>query len=300
MNMDIAVFSCLGLGDCLLSLILSNNLVKQGYKVTTFHPFMSQVQSWFPHLLIRPFPPKLEQFDRYFIFLERSEWMKEIMDECLTKYRSRTTILNPIATPNTDYPFWEEGHFDGRKPFADNLEAFCRDRLGFEPATKSNGIVIPPQIQIKKYPKRVIIHPTSSRPNKNWSRHKFLTVAKKLKAEGFDPVFTVGPHERGEWPEAPHFDSLSDLFAFVAESGAMIGNDSGIGHLASCFGLPTLTLCRNVRTADFWRPSWAPNAVCLPNPLLPNIKGLRLRDHHWQIGISTSRVLRSFYHLVKR
>jgi hypothetical protein len=295
--MNGAVFSCLGLGDGLIALILANNLYLHGHKVTLFHPFLGQLQEWFPHIPIRPYPPKLEEFDRYFIIFETTDWMQAVLKECLEKHRKRTTVLNPIATPNADYAYWEEGRFDGNKPFAENLFFYCRNVLGLPKATKSNGITIPKGVTPRKYPKRVIIHPTSSRPGKNWPREKFLRLAEKLKREGFEPAFTVSPNERKDWPEAPLFATLSDLVAFVCESGYMIGNDSGVGHLASCLGLPTLTLCRNERTANFWRPAWSPGKVCLPVSWLPNIKGMRWRDEHWQWGISVGKVLGSFHEL---
>lgn len=288
--MKIAVFSCLGLGDGLLALILSHNLHLAGHATTTFHPFLSELQAWFPHLPIRPFPPNLAEYDRFFIIYEKTEWMEKVLKECLEKHREKTTVLNPIATPNTDYPYWEEGRFDGRLTFAENLYRFCRDILKLPQPTKYNGIA-PSE---RKYPKRVILHPTSSRLGKNWPRAKFLKLAEELKSQGFDPVFIVGPHERSEWPEAPSFPSLAAMTAFVAESGCMIGNDSGIGHLASSFGLPTITICRNERTANFWRPDWASNKVCLPAPWLPNIKGLRWRDQYWHWGISVGKVLKAF------
>jgi len=292
--MRIAVFSCLGLGDGLITAVLANNLVRHGGRVTLFHPFFHQLQAWFPHIDFRPFPPSLEEFDRYFVVYERSDWMRKVLDEALSKFRSQTTVLNPIATPNTDYPFWEEGRFDGKVTFVDNLYVFCRDILKIPNPTRENGIVVPPSLVPRRHEGRVVIHPTSSRPGKNWPRLKFLKLAQQLRSEGMEPVFIVGPEERKEWPEAPIFASLNEMAAFVCESGYMIGNDSGIGHLASNFGLPTLTLCKNSRTADFWKPSWAPNQVVLPLGWLPNIKGLRWRDHHWQWGISVRRVRSEF------
>ncbi len=159
---------------------------------------------------------------------------------------------------------------------------------------RENGIICPPGVSSRKFLRRVVIHPTSSRPGKNWSKRKFLKLFSRLEKRGFEPDFIVGKEERKEFPEAPVFETLSDMAAFVAESGFMIGNDSGIGHLASALGLPTLTLCRNARTADFWRPDWAPGVVCLPSRWLPNIKGLRWRDRRWQWGISVNRVRRKF------
>lgn len=292
--MKYAVLSCQGLGDGLLALILSHNLQKHGHEVVTFHPFLSQLQEWFPHLPIRPFPPNLDIFDRFIFIYEKTEWSQAALTEALKSKREQTIVLNPIATPNTDYPYWEEGGFDGTRPFAENLSTFCRKRLHLPHATKENGIQPPSIITPKKYPKRVILHPTSSRTSKNWTAAKFLKLADRLRKEGWDPVFMVAPHERHEWPHAPVFETLSTMASFIAEAGFMIGNDSGIGHLASCLGLPTVTLCRNKRTADFWRPDWSPGQVCLPPAWLPNIKGLRLRDCHWQWGISVRQVLKAF------
>ncbi len=292
--MNIGIFSCAGLGDCLLTLILSHNLFLQGHKVVTFHPFMASMQGWFPHLPIQPFPPQLENFDRYFLFYEKTPWMEEVLKTCLEKYRSATTVLNPIATPNTDYPYWEEGRFDGRNTFADNLVTFCQNRLKIPGAIKGNGIQIPAGIIARRYPKRVVIHPTSSRPGKNWPRTKFLKLIEKLKQLGYEPVLIVSPQEKKDWPEAPLFSSLDAMARFVCESGYMIGNDSGIGHLASCLGVPTLSLFKNERSADFWRPAFAPGVVCLPQGWLPNIKWFRWRDKYWHWHLSVDKVLEGF------
>jgi lipopolysaccharide heptosyltransferase III len=292
--MKIAVFSCIGLGDCLLTAILSYNLVREGHEVVLFHPFMSAMQGWFPEVKICGRKDVcLEEFDRFFIFYEKLPWMENILDACLEKYRAQTTVLNPIATPNTDYPFWEEGEFDGNQTFADNLVLFCQKRLGILHPVKSCGLV-PPESALRRFKNRIIIHPTSSRPGKNWPRSKFLRLAKRLRKNGFDPVFIVSPEERDEWPEAPLFSSLNEVAQFIAESGYMIGNDSGIGHLASALGLPTLSLFKNERTANFWRPSFAPNQICLPKGWLPNIKGMRWRDKYWHWQMSVGQVFRIF------
>ena len=293
--MKIAVFSCMGLGDCLLTSILSYNLAFQGDEVVTFHPFMSQLQGWFPHVIFRDRGDvKLEEFDKVFIFYEKLPWMTHILEESLHKFRDRTTVLNPIATPNTDYPYWEEGGFNGLLPFADNLVTFCQTKLGIAGAVKNCGIIPPPDVIPRRYPDRVILHPTSSRRGKNWPRSKFLKLAKKLRKRGLTPVFVVSSQEREEWPEAPSFSTLSEMARFVAESGYMIGNDSGIGHLASALGVPTVSLFKNERTAHFWRPAFAPGAICLPRGWLPNLKGLRWRDKYWHWGLTARYVLRVF------
>jgi hypothetical protein len=257
---------------------------------------MSEAQSFFPQIPIRPFPPNYAEFDRFIVVYEKSDWMKSALDHCLAYHRKETIVLNPIATPNQDYPYWKEGLFDGRLPFADNLVSFCRDILGIKDAKKENGLNIPSQV---KNPVQVVIHPTSSRPGKNWPREKFLKLAKALEKRGYQPIFIVSPKEKKEWPEAPCFKNLEEMAHCVAASSFMIGNDSGIGHLASCLGVPTISLFKNERTANFWKPAFAPNIALIPRGWLPNIKGMRWKDKYWYWGISVRRVLRAFDELCK-
>ncbi len=299
-----AVFSCLGLGDGLIALVLSNNLHLNGRRVTTFHPFLHQLQGWFPHLPLKRFPQEselssiLSQYDHFFIVLENSLWMQAVLAYCERHFPKKTTVLNPIATANRDYLYWEEGKFDGTRSFVENLYTFCQEILQFTVATKSNGIIVPEGLNPRSVKKRVVIHPVSSREGKNWPREKYIELASELKRRDFRPCFLLTREERQGWDlehvEAPLFSNLGELASFVCESGYMIGNDSGIGHLASCLGLPTVTICRSAQNAKFWRPSWAPGKVIVPSPWIPNIKGLRLRDLYWKKWISVSKVIREF------
>lgn len=295
--MKTAVISCLGLGDGLLALVLSHNLAQNGHQVETLHPFLNQLQDWFPHLPIRSFPGEeelIEEFQSFFFIYDKK--MDKVIEKCSEKYPQSTYILNPIATPKCDYRYWEMGRFNGRLPFSDNLMHFCRDVLKLERATKENGIKIPEKLTNRKYSKRVIIHPTSSRPSKNWPKKKFLALSQRLQEDGYDPVWILTEEERKQWPDchAPAFANLAEIAAYIAESGSMIGNDSGIGHLASCLGLPTLTICRHQMVADFWRPSWSRGEVVLPPTWIPNLKGFRFRDHHWQKFVSVEKLHRAF------
>ncbi len=298
-----AVFSCKGLGDGLIALVLSNNLHVNGATVTTFHPFLQEMQRWFPYLSIRPFPTmeQLVEFDAFFFIYEKSPWMQPLLAHCEKQYPQQTVVLNPIATYNKDCPYWEIGKFDGRRTFVDNIFSFCRESLYLKLLTKSNGICVPDESLQERHIKRVILHPMSSRTGKNWPREKFIELANALVSLGFEPVFILGPEERKEWDLsticAPLFENMEQLASFISASSYMIGNDSGIGHLASCLGLPTVTICRSFHTAQFWRPSWERGKVIAPYRWIPNIKGMRLRDQYWKKWISVKRVLKNFLHL---
>ena len=187
--MKAAVFSCKGLGDGLIALVLSHNLRLNGWEVDTFHSSLSGLQSWFPGLPIKSFPPSLEKYDRFFIIYETSPWMQEILKECRNRFWEKTTVLNPIATPNRDYPYWEHGKFNGKVPFAENLYQFCKAVLQLPNSTKENGIQAPDQIE--RDMARVVIHPTSSRLGKNWTKQKYEELSYRLKNAGFKPVFVL-------------------------------------------------------------------------------------------------------------
>ncbi len=303
-----AVFCCRGMGDGIISLVLSNNLQLNGGTVTTFHPFLESFQPLFPDLPILKFPPledleeSLSQFDQFFIFFERSAPVLGVLNYCLRVYPDKTTVLNPIATPRNDYPYWEGGRFDGNRPFLDNLYAFCKDILGLRVVTKANGIALPEHIRLRHFKNRVVIHPSSSREGKNWPKQKYLQLCKHLQKKGFIPSLILTEEEKKGWDEnlwiAPLFSNPVEMASYVAQSGYMIGNDSGIGHLASCLGLPTLTICRHKQASKFWRPSWARGVVVTPPPWIPNIRGFRLRDQYWKKLISVDKVLERFEKLL--
>lgn len=302
-----AIFSCLGLGDGLISLVLAHNLVLNGDQTTVFHPFLSSLQSWFPNVKIADFSTfeeiksQLQSFESFYIFYERSKRMQALISYCQTNSYQHLRILNPIATERCDYPYWEEGKFNGARSFVDNLTTFCREGLCLPNVTKYNGITPPSHLQHRFYRRRVIIHPTSSKLEKNWPMDRYVLLSKKLVTAGYEPVFILSKEERERYVvQAPLFASLQEVASFIYESGYMIGNDSGIGHLASCLGLPTVTVCRNRRTSSFWRPSWTHGQVINPPKWLPNFKKMRLRDKHWQKCISVNKVLSSFLQLISR
>jgi ADP-heptose:LPS heptosyltransferase len=133
---------------------------------------------------------------------------------------------------------------------------------------------------------------------------KFIALSEHLKTQGFEPVFILAEGEKAGWPleriEVPHFQGLADLCAYICESGYMIGNDSGIGHLASCLKLSTVTICRSLLAANFWRPAWSLGEVVTPSSWIPNVKGLRWRDAHWKRLVGVPKVLKTFNHLVQK
>jgi len=95
-----------------------------------------------------------------------------------------------------------------------------------------------------------VIHPGSGSPKKNWPLERFVRLASELDAMGFGPVFLCGPAEAGiaaghnmlaDYPIVSGL-ALRDVAGFLASAALYVGNDSGITHLASAVGAPTVAV----------------------------------------------------------
>lgn len=310
-----AVYSHSGLGDGIISLVLSNNLHQNGWMVDTFHNGMQSLQSWFPHLPLLPYPTNpsisshLDYYDKLIVFHnDSSEFILKLIEIGKKKDPDKIKVIYPYPTLGIRLkPYYQDSLLDPTKSIIEGLRIFCGEILQFPKTTLSNGLIAPLHLHFRKHPKRVVLHVASSRPGKNWLIERFVKLALHLKKKGMHPVFIAGgPKERKEYewlieegfdlPLFPHLDAVAQ---FLYESGYLIGNDSGLGHLASCMGIPTVTISRRKKVARFWRPAWTLGKIVVPHFLIPNIRGLRLRDRKWRFFISTGKVLRAFSNLLK-
>jgi ADP-heptose:LPS heptosyltransferase len=99
----------------------------------------------------------------------------------------------------------------------------------------------------------VIIQPGSGGSQKNWPVVNFISVASMLQDEGVGAVFLLGPTETEKLDAsemklltntAPCLSDLilADVVAVLSQASAFLGNDSGITHLASGMGTPTIAV----------------------------------------------------------
>ncbi|NGX63013.1 MAG: hypothetical protein KR126chlam6_00418 [Candidatus Anoxychlamydiales bacterium] len=301
------VYPSKGLGDGLLFLVLSNNLSKNGYEVDTYHPFLYNLDNWFKYTKIRPYP-KNDNFDflkDYQLIIINSDYdplNKKLVKVAKEKYKDITFEIHPSACKGKNPPIGDL-KFDFKKTVKENLIVFLENELNLTSVLSSNDITVPSNLSYRKYPKRVVIHPSSNDLEKNWPKEKFLKLFKKLKKEGFDPYFILMSFERQNFLNFSNdqiftFNNLHEIASFIYESGFMIGNDSGIAHLASNLKIPTLTIFSTKRKHIFWRPSFYFDRSVISLPLL-NIKGFRLREQYWKNTISSKRVLKNFSKLIK-
>jgi heptosyltransferase-3 len=192
--------------------------------------------------------------------------------------------------------------FNPALSMAENV-ALAMSPLKTQELDTCNGIAPLSHLKHRRFPNRIIIHPTSSSTEKNWHPSAFIKLHRALQKKGYDPVFVMSPAEQTNWrggkTQVATFPNLSELAAFVYESGAIIGNDSLIGHLGSNLELPTLIIANDGERMRLWKPGWKLGEILTPKGWIPNCKGLRLRKNQWRYFISLKRVLSTFEKLVR-
>lgn len=314
MGQKAAVFCHNGLGDGVNYLVLSNNLHLNGFEVHTYHNLMGPMQHWVPHLPISPYPsvdelPKiLHTYDWFFVVWdEKCELVRKLVIEGKRRFPDKIKVLYIYPSPRIiNEPYYTDCLTNPNVSVAKNIRTVCEQVMHLPKITKSNGFIIPEGLEFRKFPKRLVIHPTSSRIARNWDKNKFVKLALHLKSQGYQPVFIPGSADLENWRELPSlgleladFPSLDGLARFIYESGYLIGNDSGLGHLASALGIHTLTFCRRKSLARLWAPSFCPGVVLTPSSLVPNFRGFRIRDKYWQKFVTLGMAKRAFERLTQ-
>jgi heptosyltransferase III len=274
------------LGDTLNLLIVAHNLVRGGWRVDVFGDHAYALAAWFPHLSIAPALtpgearallaryPYVIQMHRDRPLAQLGEWHPGFVDLHEAEYAQSADCM--------------------AKRFAD----FARTRFDLHDVETSNGMLAPAGLSFRKHASRVAIHPEASTPDKRWTAGRFLELSRRLHASGLQVEFVVEAGERSRWqrpagdvPPLRSFTSTSQLAAWLYESGWFIGNDSGVGHLASALGIPTLTVFRRRRVAQRWRPGFTVGDIVLPSWWVPTAA---LKERLWRESISVGRVFKAF------
>lgn len=272
----IAVVSPQTLGDGYLLLIAANNFACQGYHVNFYHEKLKPLASWLPNIHFCSFPLKSD-YDLILIESNNTEFIQNL----ICKHRDNAVIIYPSYKKDKHLSLASRDYIcDKKQTMADNILSFCQKLLP-SPCHKNIGLQIPLDYQHRKNPKRVIIHPFSTDPRKNWFLKKFHKLATKLSKAGYEVVF---PDIRRP---------LTDFMRLVYESGYVIGNDSMAGHMASLLDIPYMVIAASTNI-PLWSPGWHPGLVLTPSKFLLNCKGLRLKTNHWQHFISVSSAFKSF------
>lgn len=286
----IAIVGEEGIGDGLVMMILVNNLRRANFDVTLFCSAILPLASWFNGVKVLPYPKDPAWVDTLSAFnvvvLDRN-----VIDEVDVDALPQTVRLH-------------KRDFERDKHYVENLTRISKELFSLPIAAADNGAGLPPgeSLVLRKYPKRVLINPVSADTRKDWPAKKFIALARKIKRDGYDPHFCVPPHMHDAWKSIvadefplPRFDSLSAFTAYIYESGVNIANDSGSGHIASCLGVPTLSLFGRKNKALLWRPGWGKNIVVTASIHLPTPYARPL----WKYLLTVNKVYNGFNQLEK-
>ena len=277
------------LGDSLLGMITVNNLARNGFKVEVFSNYLFALKDWFPWVVIHSQPA-----------VEQAETIFKNFDILLHIFKA--DIIANADKWHQGLRILEHSSYNQlRIPYTEIHVKFCKYELLLENVVKNNNMIYPAGLTHRKHLQRIAIHPTSYEKFKNWLPKRFLKLAKQLQAMGYQAEFIVAADERKEWLwllkegfSLPEFSSLDVVARWLYESGWFIGNDSGIGHLASNLGIPTLTLGMRKRVMQRWRPSWSEGVILFPPVWLITRP---LKEHFWKYFISVKKVMAAFQRL---
>lgn len=298
------------LGDGLLYLMIAENLRLNGYDVTSYGNIAYQMRHWLPDMKIKPYPDpqqfeaELEQYD--LVIVSPPQFFRNRMDEQLTRKAREKWLLICQKCP----PTWSFDHTErlsrtlDRETFA-QIEglANCSGSIRYRQFTDESAVEMTLQYMLEKMhlphvrknvplspprdlvhrrcPRRIIISPDSAGPeNKNWTSRSFIRLAHELQARGYSPEIVVAPKHHASWVDmkgnafpTPCFQDIDHLSSHLYESGAVIANDSGNGHLASFLGVPVVTIYRKRNPLFHWRPDWGPGIVVCPRLTIPWVNG---------------------------
>ena len=270
----------------MLLMTVAHNLQLNGATVTVFGRHIHALRKWFPGIEVRP---PLEPATAQTALADFSLVLALHPTLDLAGTHPRVVLLDHLCRSGS------------QEPMARRLSDFCRDELSLPVTQNINGLTAPADLQHRKHASRVIIHPTASTADKCWLKSRYVNLARRLRRNGFDPYFVVAPEERAGWLDVvreglnvPAFDTLEDVAASVYESGWFIGNDSGIGHLASNLDIPTLSLFMRRGIARTWRPGWGGGQILIGSSFIP---GARLKERFWKYALTVGRVERAFARL---
>lgn len=332
----IAIVARKGLGDGLINLIIANNLRVNGYDVTLYNNFMSQLSGWLPDTCIKPWP-LLENCESEFApydlvladdssILGKPFQRKEDYSSLVKKYvylgigRSEPQLHSNYAVHLKDTLSKEKHdmlvhlascsgtikHQRGNLNYSqvENAAIFCEEKLRLKNITRDIKLAPPEHLELKhkNHPKRVVIHPYSAYKRKNWPLKKYIKLAAMLKNDGFDPVFICSPKERPELMDALKGKCLVPLFPTIGDLASYIYESTFF--IGNDSGPAHLASALNIPTVTimfhkrnfYWRPDFSQPNVVV----LPPVNIVIGPKSLWKCFVPVSRVYRETKELIDK
>ncbi|HUE36157.1 MAG TPA: glycosyltransferase family 9 protein [Candidatus Acidoferrum sp.] len=113
------------------------------------------------------------------------------------------------------------------------------------------GINLPPREELTppppKHDKTILIHTGARLPVRVWPLENWLHLAIRLRGKNYNVQIACDPDQEDWWKKHGEAgvrtpETVSELINLADHAGALIGNDSGPGHLAALCGVPTFTI----------------------------------------------------------
>jgi ADP-heptose:LPS heptosyltransferase len=153
-----------------------------------------------------------------------------------------------------DGPVWTDGEHE--------VDRWCRLLAHYGvPADRADLSIDRPDVP-SPAPGAVVIHPGAASGSRRWPVDRFAALARRLGGE-HRVVVTAGPSERdlaaAVGAEVLTTD-LQRLAALVADAALVVCGDTGVGHLATAYGTPSVLLFGPTPPAE-WGPRQGPHTV---------------------------------------
>lgn len=329
---SIALVSFESLGDSLIYTMMAENLRLNGYAITLFGNIPYQLREWFPQLSIQPYPQAEKFYSTYddydLVIMSPLRIIRDSTGEIkLQDIRHRFLLLCQKAPKDWLYDhhsrlkqeLTEElyqqvqhlihaaGSINYRKfnkeSVVDITLEYMREKMRLQTLSRNVTLSPPKGLAFRKNRRRIIISPDSAWPEKkDWSPQRFLKLCDVLARANYEPVIVVGPNNHQDWLTRTNnrfptltFETIDRLAEYIYQSGAVVANDSGNGHLASFLGIPVITIYRKRNPNFHWRPDWAEAKVVCPTIVLPGLKG-----PIWRPFIGVGRVKKTLERLLRQ
>jgi ADP-heptose:LPS heptosyltransferase len=172
---------------------------------------------------------------------------------------------HPDVPASADGPEWD--------PDEHEVERWCRlvRALGIEADAAHLGLCPPPGADDHPLAGATVIHPGAADPARRWPAPRFAAVARAERAAGRRVVVTGGAPESGLAGRVARAAGLEaadvlagrttllELAAVVAAAGRVVCGDTGVAHLATAFGTPSILLF-GPTPPDQWGPPRDPQS----------------------------------------
>ena len=160
-----AVVCAGGIGDSLLMMIVARHFKEEGYQVTVFGDCARLIAPLFEgyvftsDLSLETLEKRLLLFDRIIVqddLSQRSYFFSDFRE----KWPDRSLIFFlPLPSRKQcrgDFPF------NQNESMATNIAHICSHLFETKRASKENGVIKPKEKVYRKFPRRIVIHPTST------------------------------------------------------------------------------------------------------------------------------------------